>query len=471
METLEKATKTVSLTSLGARIRQLRQERGLTQQVLAGPEFTKGYVSALERGTVRPSLKALDVFSRRLGVPIVDFLAAAQEPQNESIVEAQQESFLSECNYAKMLMRSGQVKEAIALISKLEQNVQSYKKALPPNLAYLIPFLRGRAHLQQQQPRLARPQLEAAMEAAKGDEEATARVRNLLGVVFYELDLPQLAVEHHRECLRIIKSLGLKDPNFRVSVYRNLANNYWALNDPDQAIIVYREALPVLEDIDDMEQQARVFWGMSVAYRKSNDWTQAKLFGLRALHIFETADNRTEAASICLNLAEILTGEGRYEEAKDLLDRVGRLAGGTGNRVVMSYLYRDYAELARKQGRLEEATELAREGVKFAEENYEARQRNEVDEAHLTSHEPLRPYAEALQTQALVEEELGNRESADRLFQQALGLLDQTGFDETKHSLSFSYAELLSARGAFEEAMTYYRAAAQFVPRFPQKSS
>jgi tetratricopeptide (TPR) repeat protein len=471
METLEKATKTVSLTSLGARIRQLRQERGLTQQVLAGPEFTKGYVSALERGTVRPSLKALDVFSRRLGVPIVDFLAAAQDPQNQSAVEAQRESFLSQCNYAKMLMRTGQMKEALALIDEIEQDAQSYKKMLPPNLLYMVPFLRGRAHLQQLQPRLARPELEAALEAAKGDEEAVARVRNLLGVTFYELDLPQLAVDHHQECLRIIKSTKIKDPNFRVSVYRNLANDYWALNDGEQAITVYREALPVLEDLDDMEQQARVFWGMAMAYKKSNDWTQAKLYGLRALHIYETADNRAEAASICLNLAEILTGEGRYDEAKGLLDNVDRLVSGTGNRAVMSYLYRDYADLARKQGQLEEATRLVKESVKFAEENYETRQKDVADAAHLSWHYPARTYAEALQMEALVEEELGNTEAADRLFRQALGLVDQAGFEETKHAISFSYAELLSARGTFEEAMSYYKAAAQYRPRVTQRSS
>jgi transcriptional regulator with XRE-family HTH domain len=34
---------------LGARLRAARKARGLTQEALAGPEFTKSYVSAVER--------------------------------------------------------------------------------------------------------------------------------------------------------------------------------------------------------------------------------------------------------------------------------------------------------------------------------------------------------------------------------------------------------------------------------------
>lgn len=471
MDKTELSAKMASLPPIGERIRKLRQERGLTQQVLAGPEFTKGYVSALERGTVRPSLKALDVFARRLGVPIVDFLVASHDLDNKPNIAAQQEDFLYQCNYAKMVMRSGKVDEAISLIDEIEQNAQPYKKMLPPNIAYLIPFLRGRAHLQALEPKLARPELEAALEVAKGDEEASARVHNLLGVAFYELDLPQLAAEHHLEALRTIRSQGIEDPNFRVSVHRNLANDYLVLNEPDRAISVYREALPVLEDLNDMEQQARIYWGMAMAYKMSNDWTQAKLYGLRALHIYETADNRAEAASICLNLAEIVMGEKRYEEASELLERADRLASWTGNQAVMSSLYRNYADLARRQGQFEEATRYVRESVGYAEASYAAAQSDESEAAPLSWQYPARTYAEALQMEALVEEEQGNTESADRLFQQALKLLDQAGFEETRHTISFSYAEVLNARGAFEQAMSYYRAAAQFRPNVAPRST
>ena len=48
--------KTEALTRLGARLREARRARKLTQEAVAQPEFTKSYISAIERGRARPSL-------------------------------------------------------------------------------------------------------------------------------------------------------------------------------------------------------------------------------------------------------------------------------------------------------------------------------------------------------------------------------------------------------------------------------
>ncbi|MFL5734676.1 MAG: tetratricopeptide repeat protein, partial [Chloroflexia bacterium] len=320
---------------IGQRIRRLRHERGLTQEALAAPEFTKGYVSALERGAVRPSLKAMELLAARLGVPITDFLAPPQQLDNGSDLEAVKEDILFQSNYAKMLIRTGQVDEAMKLIDTIESDARDYSGKLPPNVKYMIPFLRGRAYLQARSARQARPELETALAIAEGDQEATARTHNLLGVVFFELDLPQFALEQHLLCLEALHSGAVKDPYFRLAVYRNLASDYWALNDAGHAISMYKEALPILEDLNDMEEQARVFWGMAMAYRMSKDTALAKLYASRALNIYELADNRSEAASTCLNLAEIFMEEQRYEESEQLLERAGRYLTSTGNQALL----------------------------------------------------------------------------------------------------------------------------------------
>lgn len=461
-------TKTLS-THVGEHIKKIRRERGLTQEALAGPEFTKGYISALERGAVRPSLKALEIFARRLEIPIADFLSAWQQLHDAPNIEALQEDILYQCNYAKMLLRTGQTEEAMQLIAGIDSQVQPYVDKLPSGVKYLVPFLRGRAYLEQS-PKLARPELEAALEIAAGDEEATARVRNLLGVVLFALELPYFALEQHLQCLEAVQSRAVKDPNFKLSVYRNLANDYWALNDPARVIGIYREALPLLKDLDDMEEQARVFWGMAMAYRMSDDWPQAKLYATRALHIYEAADNRSEAASICLNIAELFFDEERYEEAGELLKRAEHYLEGTGNKAVMSYLYRDYADLERRQGRYEEALGYARKSVSLAEASYKSAQDADDPGASSTFRQaPARTLAEALGIEALIEERRANTEVADRIFSRALALLEPAGFEETRDALNFSYAEVLKARGDFEKAVEYYRAAAQHRPHKANK--
>src|SRR5947208_1139384 len=54
--------------ALGQRIRQLRTRRGMTQQDLAGDDYSKSYISAIEQGKTRPSLEALTRMATRLDV-------------------------------------------------------------------------------------------------------------------------------------------------------------------------------------------------------------------------------------------------------------------------------------------------------------------------------------------------------------------------------------------------------------------
>jgi tetratricopeptide (TPR) repeat protein len=450
--------------TIGERIRKIRREKGLTQEALAEPEFTKGYISALERGAVRPSLKALDVFARRLEVPITFFLAAQQQLEATPDLEALQEELVYQANYAKMLIRAGQVREAHQVIDDIETTAKPYQSSLPVSVTYLVPFLRGRAYLQVLAPDQARPELEAALEIAKTDPEATARVRNLLGVVFFELSQSHLALEQHLLCLQSIRSHAISDLNFRVNVYRNVANDYWALNDPRQAISMYKEVLPLLEDLNDMQQQAMVFWGMAVSYKASQDWPHARIYATRALHIYEASDNRTEAASICLNLAETLLDDQRFEEAGPLLEDAERLLSGTGNKSILSYLHRDYADLARRKGQHEEAMRHARQAVALAQAYYKAPQPVDGQGNDLFWQDPIRVYAEALRMEALIEEDQGKREVADRLFGQALALLQPEGFEETRYALNLTYAKVLQTRGEFEKAVSFYQVAAELHP-------
>src|SRR5207245_3457640 len=55
-------------------IREVRTKLGMTQAQLAAPEFSISYISAIERGKIRPSLKALSILARRLDVPLTFLL-------------------------------------------------------------------------------------------------------------------------------------------------------------------------------------------------------------------------------------------------------------------------------------------------------------------------------------------------------------------------------------------------------------
>lgn len=52
--------------AIGERIRTHRLSMGLTQLQVAEPEYTKAYISALETGIARPSMRALSIIAERL---------------------------------------------------------------------------------------------------------------------------------------------------------------------------------------------------------------------------------------------------------------------------------------------------------------------------------------------------------------------------------------------------------------------
>jgi tetratricopeptide (TPR) repeat protein len=182
------------------------------------------------------------------------------------------------------------------------------------------------------------------------------------------------------------------------------------------------------------------------------------------LHIYEASDDRAEAASVCLNLAESLTDERRFDEAKDLLERAELFLAGTGNKAVQSYLYRDYADLARRQSQFEEATQRAKQAVELARTYYDSTQSGEEQPGEVFWQDPVRVYAEALQMEALVEETQGHRPEADRLFDQALALVDAASFEETRYEIILSYAKVLQERREFEKSVDLYRRAAELQP-------
>lgn len=64
-----KANKTV-----GARIKEARLAAGLTQQQLAGKDFTRGFISQIENEFIQPSLPSLRIIAARLNKPVSWFL-------------------------------------------------------------------------------------------------------------------------------------------------------------------------------------------------------------------------------------------------------------------------------------------------------------------------------------------------------------------------------------------------------------
>jgi tetratricopeptide (TPR) repeat protein len=396
-------------------------------------------------------------------------LSAPAHLKTHPDLQAVQEDIVYQSNHIKLLIRSGSVQEAMALISDLEEYAQPYQESLTAGIAYLVPFLRGRAYVQQDVPNQALPHLEAALEIARPDAEATARVRNLLGAVFFEQSQPRLALEQHLLCLESIHAHAINDLYFRVSVYRNIANEYCAIHEHGLAIDIYKEALAVLDDLNDPQQEAVVYWGLCRGYKITGDLPRARLYASRAIDIYVAKNNWGEAASVSRYLAETLSEDKRMDEAREVLDRAKGMLEGNSNKAILCFLEMDYTLLALRLGELGVAARHAEEGISLAQAYYKDTRDVDGHRGDGLWQDPIRICAEALQMAALVEEARERRVESDSLFEEALGLLEAAGYEETRHSIRMQYARVLEARGDYEKAVAYYQGAAELQPRPMQK--
>lgn len=58
--------------SIGTRIKELREEAGMTQTELAGDRFSTSFISRLESGERYPSLRTINALMVRLGQPLIE---------------------------------------------------------------------------------------------------------------------------------------------------------------------------------------------------------------------------------------------------------------------------------------------------------------------------------------------------------------------------------------------------------------
>lgn len=64
----------------GRRVRAARQRLGMTQAALAGDDFSKGFISLVETGRTRMSVRAAQIIAHRLGVPASALLEEGWSP-------------------------------------------------------------------------------------------------------------------------------------------------------------------------------------------------------------------------------------------------------------------------------------------------------------------------------------------------------------------------------------------------------
>ena len=95
---------------VGRRIREIREEEGLTIQELAETSElgSKGHLSNMERGLVRPNIQTLKQIADGLGVLPLDLMTFPQHDVRQSLVDLTRQLSLKKVGEtARWLVKSG----------------------------------------------------------------------------------------------------------------------------------------------------------------------------------------------------------------------------------------------------------------------------------------------------------------------------------------------------------------------------
>ncbi|MEO8973575.1 MAG: helix-turn-helix transcriptional regulator, partial [Ktedonobacteraceae bacterium] len=281
---------------VGTNIREVRTKLGMTQAQLASPEFSISYISAIERGKIRPSLKALSILARRLDVPLTFLLegspagAAEARAVGYSPADAGPDQKIDvDLLQASVLVQQKGHKQAEQLLAPIQP------ERITTEQVYKLYLLRGEVHLGLNEYQEAVVDLRQAVSQGEAinDIESTERARNLLGKAYFSLYNYTLAIENHLRCNNAIESRAINDPVFSLEVYSNLANDYFRLGNLEQAVSYYHLALSLFEGMDrDSLSFAQKYMEISQQYKNAGKLAIARDYAMRSLALFEMRDEQ-----------------------------------------------------------------------------------------------------------------------------------------------------------------------------------
>jgi tetratricopeptide (TPR) repeat protein len=337
---------------IGQRIRRARLARNMTQGDLARGIFSVSYISAVERGQIRPSLVALEQLASRLQLHVAELLSEEHDAEIEAALRAGAEGMfgsdqargdvISRLREAQSLARLGRGAEALGILREL------LEQPLAPRDLTLVRFALATALATQGQLEAARAELEQALVSAEqaGDRDLLERCRYDLGQVHRRLDQPLLALECHRAGYIACQRGIIRDVIFKLNIMSALGQDYLDLGAYAEAIHVLEEAVTLANKTGGRDGQGHIFQALADAYRAQNDMPHAKRYALLSIQSYEEAGDKRQAARMqtwlgraYLDTNQLEDAEAHLEVARDTAKKLEDLQGAAEAARDLSTLY------------------------------------------------------------------------------------------------------------------------------------
>jgi tetratricopeptide (TPR) repeat protein len=426
-----------ALRQLGARIRNLRRRRGMTQRDLSFDGCSYSYLARIESGDRRPSPRVLNEIALRLGVQpdeLTGELPTAGHGRSAEIVNG------------RMMIRQGRLEEAEQLLRSVlrEAEVAADGNRMSEALEGLG-LVAARRGDDDEALRL----LEQAVEV--GDRPHPAHRADL----YTELTRRLLASGDTARAIAVLEdclsSLNRDPATDLAKVVRYTLYLSQALSDAGdfgRASAVLAEALREgAEDID-LRSRAAAYTSLSRLYATVGQSEQSLAYADRALTLYEVLEDGQALSDAHLALAQSLLDVARPDAAGRHLATARQLLGPRPAPLDVGFIQVEEARHALQMGDRERAERLARESVELLAE---ASMPGQLGDAYLVL--------------ARVQEELGREDRADGAYRAAIeNIRRQNGWHRELAKAYRWYGKYLKRRGRDREALDAFELAADLAP-------
>lgn len=427
--------------SVGAKLRTARLAKKYTQGRLAHPDFSVSYISAIERGQIHPSLRALEILATRLGLSSTDLLPQASSNNSNTgftSTSSSQSALQIEVQLleAQLAVRQGMADQVIIRLRELASENLTARQQL--QLYYLLGWAYSiTSQFQEGEHALA----EATKLIKEPNDELSLQILNLLGIVYASMHNYAQGLQTHQQCLNILENMQPQNPILMAQVYTNMGLHYTYLNKFQQAVEMFRHALTLSEALSGAEQRQSIYWRLFEHYRDSNNYEQADLYGHKLLRVSSEEYSQSLRSELYYYLGRVML-RGDQQTAYTYLEKTLSEVAALEDQQAQAIVTTQYAQWLLAHDRIPEALEQAEKAY-----------------ALLSSQNDSIVKAEALITLGTIAFAQKSYEEGDGHFVAALTMLDQLAAFEELAAGAAAYADHLEEQHKANEAFVYMKKA------------
>ena len=340
--------------TVGARLRRLRLERGLSQRELSSPGVSYAYISRIEADARRPSVKALRMLARKLGVS-PDYLETGSELGDV----ARRELRLADAEL-RLRLEGDAPGEITGLLSEA-------RTAGDETSAVRAEIVLGLAAAARGEHALAIELLERAITSELVTAASRPDVFATLGHSYSMAGDPRRAADLFERTLTDLKQLAPDDSASRVRFSTYLSYALTDLGDLRRANEVVEDALEISNEAADPYTRVRLYWSLGrIAYENSQPQTALEHFR-RAVALLEATEDTIHLARAYLSCAAAaLASTGDVADVARQIDQAVALLGSRPADSDLAIVRWLEAMIATRTGDAPRGADLAREAQRLA---------------------------------------------------------------------------------------------------------